>query len=169
MRRAAGGLLAAALLALPGCGDADSAPAAGLPTAGGAETVAASGGELAWVAMPEAYDVDGLPGDRVLQGKVRNETGKPIDLRVDEVDVSDADGKPLEISVRFAQAFGHALYGPGGPPPPLVASRYDQARLGERVTVANGESQPITLAWREKKGTPADRVELSGYELELPR
>lgn len=166
MRPWAAGLFAAALLALPGCGGAGPAPAAGLPAAAAAAT---GGGELVWVTMPDAYDVDELPGDRVLQGKVRNETGKPVDLRVDQVDVRDADGTPLKISVRFAQAFGHALYGPGGPPAPLQASRYDQARLGERVTVASGKTQPITVAWRERKGTPADRLELSGYRLELPR
>ncbi len=167
MRRAAlTGLCAAALAVLTGCGGGEAA-VAGSPETGGAG--AGANGGLTWVELPEAYDIEELPGDRVVQGELRNDTGKPVDLRVDQVDVRDGDGKPLRISVRFARAFGHALYGPGGPPAPLEASRYDQARLGERVTLPSGETQPVTLAWREKKGVAADSVKVSGYELPLPR
>lgn len=161
-------VMCAAAAAPAGCGGTEpSADAA--PTAPVAATSAADGAGLSWVTLPSAYDIKELPGDRVVQGKLRNDTGEPVDLRVDQVDVRDADGRPLRISVRFAQAFGHALYGPGGPPAPLEASRYDQARLGERVTLPSGETQPITLAWREQKGVAADSVKVSGYELELPR
>ena len=158
---------AAAGVGIAGCGGGSEPVAAGLKQEANAKTTADDG--LSWVKPPEAYDIPELPGDRVLQAELRNDSGKPVDLRVDQVDVRDTAGKPLRISVRFAQAFGHALYGPGGPPAPLEASRYDQARLGERVTLPNGETQPITLAWREKKGVAADSVKVSGYELELPR
>lgn len=169
MRRAALAALccAAAGAGIAGCGGGSGPVAAGLQ--GDADAQAAAGKSLAWVKAPKAYDVPELPNDRVLQAELRNDSGKPIDLRVDQVDVRDTDGKPLRISVRFAQAFGHALYGPGGPPAPLEASRYDQARLGERVTLPSGETQPITLAWRERKGVAAKSVKVSGHELPLPR
>lgn len=169
MRRTALAALCAAASAagLAACGGGEDSTAVA-PARGAAKPIVAERG-LSWVALPEAYDIKELPGDRVIQGELRNNTGEPVDLRVDQVDVRDTGGKPLRISVRFAQAFGHALYGPGGPPAPLEASRYDQARLGERVTLPSGETQPITLAWREQDGVAADSVKVSGYELELPR
>ncbi len=168
MRRPAITVLCAATVAgFAGCGGTE--PTANVPQSrAGTQATAAAGG-LSWVTQPEAYDIKELPGDRVVQGELRNDPGKPVDLRVDQVDVRDSDGKPLRISVRFAQAFGHALYGPGGPPAPLEASRYDQARLGERVTLPAGKTQPVTLAWREQKGVAATSVGISGFELDLPR
>jgi hypothetical protein len=72
--------------------------------------------------------------------------------------------------VRFVQAFGHGLYGPGGPPAPLRASRYDQERLGERLSLAPGAERPVTVAWRIPGGRPgAVAVEISSWRLAVPR
>ncbi|MCW3012767.1 MAG: hypothetical protein JWO90_3171, partial [Solirubrobacterales bacterium] len=133
---------------------------------------AADGGEapgLIWNGTPRVFAPDELPRDRILAGSIRNAAGRPVDLRVDRVDVKDADGRSLGANVRFVSSFGHGLYGPGGPPAPLQASRYDQARLGERLTLPPNEDRPITVAWRVPKGRAgAASVEVSGFSLALP-
>ncbi len=168
VRRPAAALavMACGALGASGCGGQD----AGRTTAaaGVARPAPDAAKALAWVKPPGVFPIPGLSTDKVLRGAIRNDTGSPVDMRVDQVKVTDTDGRSLRISVRFAEAFGHALYGPGGPPAPLQASRYDQARLGERVTVPAGQQQPITLAWRQKQGTPAREIEVSGYRLDLP-
>jgi hypothetical protein len=105
-------------------------------------------GRLAWAQKPQVLVPEGMARDRVLVADVRNDGQSPIDLRVDQVRVLDAGGRKLRSSARFAAAFGHGLYGPGGPPAPLQASRYDQRRLGEIVTIDPGEVRPLTVAWR---------------------
>lgn len=168
-RVAAAAVLAALALATAGCGEEqDTSTARTTAAADVARPASAVARALAWVKPPGVFPIPGLPTDRVLRGAIRNDTGEPVDMRVDRVKVIDGGGRSLRISVRFAEAFGHALYGPGGPPAPLQASRYDQARLGERVTVPPGEQQPITLAWRTRGGASAQIVNVSGYTLDLP-
>lgn len=161
------GLVAA--IAVAGCGG-DGAPAsvagaAGAPTTGGKAVL----GGLVWKDTPSVFTPAELPRDKILTGTIRNGAGRPVDLRVDEVDVKDEGGRSLGANVRFVGSFGHGLYGPGGPPAPLQASRYDQERLGERLTLAANEDRPITVAWRVPAGRdPAATVRVSGFTLKLP-
>ena len=147
MRRLVLAAVATALLA--GCGDDDAQP-----------------GRLGWSAEPIVFTPDGLPQDRVLTGKVRNDGERPVDLRVDQVRVLTGE-RTLESNVRFVEAFGHGLYGPGGPPAPLKASEYDQRRLGEIVRIEPGQAKPVTVAWRTA-GAEASTVELGPFALDVP-
>lgn len=158
-------LVAAALAAgaAGGCGGDD----AGRSTVAAPPAVAETG--LIWKGAPSVFAPDDLPRDRIVTGTIRNASGAPVDLRVDRVDVRGSDGKSLGANVRFVSSFGHGLYGPGGPPAPLEASRYDQERLGERLTLAANDDRPVTVAWRVPEGrAPAATVEISGFSLDLP-
>jgi hypothetical protein len=156
VRRAAAAVAALALLGAGavGCGDDDD----------GAARTAAQDARLEWVGTPLVFAPDGRPGDRVLAGKVRNTGAAPVELRADEVLTVDADGRRRPANGRFAEAFGHGLYGPGGPPAPYEASRYDQRRLGEIVTLAPGATKPITMAWRGR----AQELQVGRWRLDLP-
>lgn len=170
MRRGRHALVVVAALAAAtaaGCGGEDASPraAAGAPTTSG--EVDAPG--LVWKGQPDVFAPDGLPRDKILTGNVRNASGGPVDLRVDEVDVKDGGGRSLGANVRFVTSFGHGLYGPGGPPAPLEASKFDQRRLGERLTLAPNEDRPVTVAWRVPEGRrAAATLEISGFTLALP-
>ena len=168
-RRLLIGLAALGLgLGAAGCGSDGSSPAtAASPPA--ADAADSAPGGLAWVGEPVVFTPEGLPSDRIVTGKLRNDTGKPLELRVDRVEVRDGADTPFETSVRFVQAFGHGLYGPGGPPAPLKASQFDQKRLGERVVLEPGAERPVTVAWRLPKGSAdATQVQIGSLELPLP-
>lgn len=182
MRRRCGAALALAVAGVAGCGGSgadggdESRPAgaaamqsvaADATRSVGANAPRASG--LAWVEPPVVFTPDGLPRDRILSGRLRNDSGRPVELRVDRVTVFDTSDHRLRSNVRFVEAFGHGLYGPGGPPAPLRASRYDQQRLGERVTLQPGRERPVTVAWRlPGGGARAARVRVSSYVLAIP-
>lgn len=165
-RRSVVAVAVALATATAGCGDDDGPQRAGAPENAGA--TAAKGG-LQWKGAPTVSSPKELPRDRILTGVLRNASGRPVDLRVDRVDVKGTDGRSLGANVRFVGSFGHGLYGPGGPPAPLRASRYDQARLGERLTLPANAERPITVAWRVPAGRkPAARIVVSGFTLRLP-
>lgn len=152
--------VALAALAVAGCGGDDTAPE---PAAGAAPV------GLVWKGVPQVVAPADLPRDKVLLGTIVNDAGRPVELRVDAVDVKDAAGRSLGANVRFVNAYGHGLYGPGGPPAPLEASRFDQARLGERLTLPANAERPITVAWRVPAGrAAAATIRVSGYTLALP-
>ncbi len=158
MRRRALGAAAVLALGFAGCGGDDKPATAATAEAG-----------LVWKGAPTVFSPKELPADKILTGTIRNAAGKPVELRVDQVDVKDAAGKSLGANVRFVGNFGHGLYGPGGPPAPLKASRYDQARLGERLTLPPNEERAMTVAWRVPEGgANAARVVVSGFALTLP-
>ena len=149
-RRTLAALAAAAVAGLgaAGCGD-DDEPAAGA--------------RLQWQGTPLVFAPDGRPGDRVLAGKVRNTGDKPVELRADQL-FTVTDGARTAANGRFAEAFGHGLYGPGGPPAPFNASRYDQRRLGEIAILEPGQTKPLTVAWRGD----ADVLQVARWRLALP-
>lgn len=146
--------------------------AAAVVAAGAVGVVAAAPGDdasdrLEWTSPPLVFTPPGAEDARILTGELRNDTGEDVELRVDQLVVRAADGTEQDGNGRFVQAFGHGLYGPGGPPAPLMASRFDQARLGERVTVKQGATRPVTVAWRHK-ASPAKQLVLGQLTLDVP-
>lgn len=143
--------VAAGGAAVAGCGGEDAAQAD-------------DGARLAWHGAPLVFAPAGLPQDRVLTGRVRNAGTAPVEIRVDELHALLRAGGRTPANGRFTEAFGHGLYGPGGPPAPFRASRYDQRRLGEIVTIAPGKDKPLTVAWRGE----ADALEVGRWRLDVP-
>ena len=122
---------------------------------------------LGWLGAPEVYEVPELPRDRILSGKVRNTSTKPVDISVDRVTVVDARGRKVKSSVRFLSAFAHGLY----PPAQQVRDPgdFERTRLGEIAKLKPGASVPMTLSWRVAPGGAAPvEVRFGGGSLPLP-
>jgi hypothetical protein len=124
---------------------------------------------LGWDGSPQLTSVPELPRDRILTGRLANESLRPAKLDVDDAKVLDAAGRELRSTVRFAAAFAHGLYSAES------INRYgkpgegERRRLGEIATVNPGESVPLTLSWRLRPdGTRAAAVEFGGSRVSLP-
>lgn len=126
MRRAAA-LLAVLVLAATGCGGDERGP-----------------GGLGWVGTPKLL-VAGAAPDRVLQGVIRNDTLRPIEVLAADVRVLDADGDRIKAEVLFAAGLSKPLY-PVDRPGEIA--EYDFKRLGRKLSLKPGEQVPLTVAWR---------------------
>lgn len=136
-----------------------------LSTAGGG---APADGALEWHGAAQVMRVPELPRDRVLSGQVHNPSERELDLSADRVQLLDAHGRELESTARFTAGFGHGLYSPTDPP--RESAELEQRRLGEIVTIAPGESAPLTLSWRlPRGGRPPVLARVDGLALPLPQ
>jgi hypothetical protein len=155
---AAAVLLAAvtgALLLVGKSGEADNASA----TAG---TV-----RLAWKDTPLLIRVPELPRDRIVSGRVRNTSLRPVDLDAERIEIFDADGHRLRSTARFLQGFVHGLY-PASMH--VKGSKFERTRLGKIATVKPGQELPLTLSWRVAPGgSEPVEVRFDGGRLALPR
>jgi hypothetical protein len=113
-----------------------AAAALGLTAAG--DTTSRTG-RLVWAGAARTV----APG--VLHGTVRNDGQRPLRLAAAEARVLDARGRALPSTVRFLDA-----YAPG--------------RNGRAVTLAPGETAPLTVAWR---GGGARRISVGAATLSL--
>ena len=153
---AAGALLAALVLVLLAGRGGDGATAAQAPV------------RLAWEGKPEVFEVKGLPRDRILTGRVRNTSLRPVDVSVDRIEIVDGQGKPLKSTARFLAAFAHGLYPPAQQVKP--PGKFERTRLGEIATLKPGQALPLTLSWRVAPGGSAPtEVRFGGGSLDLPR
>lgn len=152
MSRRCAAVCAAALL-LSGCGGSN-----------GGDTAY---GELSWVEEPLVFAPERLPDDRVLIGRVRNDSLEPLVIEATAVRVEDSAGNPLEGSAQFAAGFAHGLYGAFQQPAPLPPE--ELARLGRVVRLEAGEESPLSVAFRTDRGTEAPlRIEYGGGALPVP-
>lgn len=128
----------------------------------------AGAGTLAWNGEPLVFEAEGMPGDWVLRGDLRNATSDPVDLAIADVRVLDTEGRPLKSSVRFIAAFGHGLYPPDERDDSQVGD-FEKRRLGEIATLSSDTTLPLTLSWRvQPGGSPAASVDLGPGTLALP-
>ena len=124
---------------------------------------------LGWDGTPQQTGVPGLPRDRILTGRLTNESLRPAELDVEDVKVLDAAGRQLPSTVRFASAFAHGLFSPESINRYGKPGQAERRRLGEIATVNAGESVPITLSWRLRPdGSRAAAVQLGDSRVTLP-
>ena len=142
-----------ALLAAAGCGGDDDQ--------GGV-------GPLQWERGPRVFAPKGLPSDRVMSGRVRNDSLKRVDLSAQDVRLLDDRGRRVAGSVTFLAGFVHGLY-----PPTREPSRLPDAELlrtGRIARILPGKLAPITVAWRARPGQPRPtRLDYSGGFLPVPQ
>ena len=122
---------------------------------------------LAWKEKPLLIRVPELPRDRIVTGRVRNTSLRPVDLEADRIEVVDAQGRRVQSTARFLQGFVHGLY----PASMRVkGSKFERTRLGQLATVKPGQDLPLTLSWRVPEGR-SEPVEarVGGGSLALPR
>jgi hypothetical protein len=135
---------------------------------GGSSNAAATGAvRLAWKDSPRMIRVPELPDDRILTGRVRNTSLRPVDLSADRIEIVDARGRRLVSTARFLQAFAHGL---NPPSTKIKGGKFERTRLGQIATVKPGQDLPLTLSWRLTSSTTQPlEVRLGGGSLALPR
>lgn len=146
--------LAAAAAALAGCSGSGGGTAAG---------------DLVWVGSPRVFTPPDLPGDRILSGRVRNDSLRRVDVTAKDLRLVDADGRAVEgSSAVFLATFAHQLFPPTREPPGGIPER-ELVRLGVKAKVEPGKEVPLTMSWRQRPGAkPPVRVDTGGGSLPLP-
>jgi hypothetical protein len=145
VRRGAGLLAALALApAAGGCGGNGGGPAV---------AAGAGDGPLRWAAPPQVYTPETLPGDRILTGRLRNQSVRRVRVSLADVKVLARDGSAVAAQPVFLQTFGKSLWSPGRGPDAMPDTELQ--RTGRLAYVAPGAEVPITVAWHARSGRPA--------------
>ncbi len=149
MRR--GAAVALAILALSGCG-------------GGGNQ---ESGDLAWVETPRLYTAEAPADARVLQGKVKNDSLRRLELTPADLRLVGRDGKPVKASVVFIDYFLHGLHPPTREPD-LPDS--ELRRTGRQVRLEPGQTAPLTVSWSAATTSePPVRVDYGTGSLPVPK
>lgn len=140
----------AAAVAVAGCGGGDE-PA---------------GGPLRWASEPRVATPETLPHERVLSGRVANDSLKPLELDAGHLRLLDADGDRVA---------GQAVFLSGYVQPPEPRNRgpvelpeRERRRLGQVVRIEPGGEAPISVAWRIEDGREPVRLAYGRGSLALP-
>ena len=150
--RLLGAVALAAALALTACGDDDERAA----------------GDLVWVKDPILFTPPNLPDDRVLSGKVRNDSLERIEIDASDVRLLDAEGERLKANAVFLETFAHQLFPPTREPEGGIPEA-ELIRLGVKAKIDPGKDVPLTVSWRQGEGVePPVRIEAGGSSLALP-
>ena len=111
-------------------------------------------------------------GAHVLIGKVKNQAGASVRIRVPEVKAVDARGRPIASAAIFRSAYVRSLY-PHNAIARANARDYpeaEQERVGYLAVLASGEQTPITVSWRQRpRGRRAARILVGSVSLPIPR
>jgi hypothetical protein len=107
-------------------------------------------GPLSWAQTPQVFTPQALPRDRVLSGRVRNDSLERVDLRVEDVKLVDREGRPVAGSIRFLAGFVHGVYPPTREPRRLPDS--ELLRTGQIARILPGKLAPLTASWRTQPG-----------------
>jgi hypothetical protein len=144
-------LLVVAAAAVGGCGHSG---------AGGAP-------KLAWDGKPIVVRQPEAPADVIVAGRLSNRGSREFRISAADVKLLDDRGSPVRSTVVFAAGATHPLYPPGESP--KERPRKEQERLGKAATIEPGKSVPLTVAWRQPKGTRRPvRVQLGAAAISLP-
>jgi hypothetical protein len=134
---------------------------------GDTDSAAAGPVRLVWKDAPQLIAVPELPRDRILTGRVRNTSLRPVDLSADRIEIVDARGRRLRSTARFLQNFAHGLYPPAMK---VKGGTLERTRIGQIATVKPGQDLPLTLSWRVPEGgSQPVEVRFGGGALALPR
>ena len=140
---------ALALAAIAGCGGGD----------GGAS------GDLVWVAGPRVLVPPALPGDRILRGRVQNDSLRRIELDSTDLRLVSHDGRRVSGSTAFLGSFIRSVepYNSG----PLDLPDDELERLGRKLKLDPGDRAPLTVSWRESQGRPS-QIDYGTGSLSVP-
>jgi hypothetical protein len=122
-------------------------------------------GPLAWSGGGEVFTHPTLPGDRVLTATLRNNGLHPLRVDIGDVRLLDGDGRPVEATPVFLQAFGKSLWAAGRGPEQVPDTELQ--RTGRIAVLRPGEEVPLTIAWHAADGDP-ERVDYGRGWLSLP-
>jgi hypothetical protein len=116
---------------------------------GGDKTNAGAG--LAWDGAPQVFTLRDLPNDRVLIGKVINDSGHTLHLSAAKLAVRDSAGHAVKSSGAYTATFGHGLY--GAFQQPSKVPQPEASRLGHDIYLIPRTSSPFYTAWRIPAGS----------------
>lgn len=103
---------------------------------------------LAWDRPPHLYRASGGGTDRVLVGRVRNNSLRELTIEARRLRVLDADGRPLDTTGEFTVSLAHSLYGAYQRPTPFPLE--ERRRLGLIATIRPGLTAPLVVAFRPR-------------------
>lgn len=107
------------------------------------------------------------PRDRILSGRVRNDSGQTLEIEARSIRVVDNAGRPLEGSGIFLGSFVRGIYGASRM---SAASDFERRRTGRLARLSPGATRPLTVAWRLQEGRGrAARIAYRGGSLSVPR
>jgi hypothetical protein len=125
-------------------------------------------GDLVWVQPPKVYREATLPRDRVLVGRIRNDSLRPIKVAASDVRAVDEDGDALRGNATFIRGFIHPLYPPTRPPPGGLPES-ELVRTGRELRLEPGKTAPLSVAWRLAPGAKAPvRIDYGRGSLPIP-
>jgi hypothetical protein len=119
-----------------------------------------------WVRAPLVYEPPRLPHDRVLYGRVQNESRKMLALDARQVIVRDAAGRVLVSAARFIGAYAHPLYGVFQQP--RFNEPYELVRLGVIADISPGTTSPLWVSFRELPSSRPPFTASFGAALRIP-
>lgn len=152
MRRATLAACAALTLAAGGAG-------CGEETDGGA-------GVLHWAERPRVATPPTLPDERVLTGRVTNDSLEPVQLDVSEIRLFDQAGERVPGQAVFLS--GYVLPPEPRNRGPVELPEGERRRLGQVVRLEPGRQAPISVAWRIEGGREPARLDYGDGSLALP-
>lgn len=123
-------------------------------------------GPLAWRAEPRVVVPERLPSDRILTGRVRNDSLERVRIRAGDVAPVDAEGREVQGTATFAESFLHGLHPPTREPPRLPES--ELRRTGRLAVIEPGRTARLTVSWRIEGGRRPVRVDYGQGSLPIP-
>ena len=155
-----------AALAFAGCG--------GDGGGGGEADRGSAQGALIWkgkaLSIPAS---ENLPDDRIIGGRVLNDSFRTVRVSTRDMRVVDAAGKRVRnAALAFIDHYAHGIFPPSRRE--NLASKEEREaedrRLGRLVTLKPRQDAPLTVAWRGSDDARAPvRIEYPGGSLPLPR
>jgi hypothetical protein len=110
-------------------------------------------GPLRWAQRPLLFSPATLPRDRILTGRLRNDSVRRVRVELADVRVLARDGSPVAAQPIFLQTFGKSLWPAGRGPDVMPES--ELRRTGRLAFLRPGEELPITVSWHAAAGRPA--------------
>ena len=123
-------------------------------------------GALRWTQEPRVATPPTLPDERVLTGRVTNDSLEPLELEAADLRLVDSDGDRVPGQVAFLT--GYVIPPEPRNRGPVELPDRERRRLGQIVRIEPGKAAPVSMAWRIEGGREPVRVEYGDASLALP-
>ncbi len=105
---------------------------------------------LVWSHAPQVFTPRDLPRDRIVIGRVRNQSHRTLRLAAAALRVRDSQGHVLRSSAGFTASYAHGLF--GAFQQPSAEPLRELVRLGRIVILDPGATSPVFAAWQLPAG-----------------
>ncbi|MGI9184989.1 MAG: hypothetical protein ACR2GZ_08495 [Solirubrobacteraceae bacterium] len=108
---------------------------------------------LVWIQAPQVFAPRDLPRDRIVIGRIRNQSHRTLRLAAAALRVRDSRGHVLRSSAGFTASYAHGLF--GAFQQPSAEPLRELVRLGRIVILDPGATSPVFAAWQLSSGSHA--------------